>query len=202
FPAGQGAQAAAVGLRDDGNSGRAAAGTGLGAGMRTIYDVHRIRYAWSENSLLGSVGMGPVAATLPHDELEDWDRVLRDHVWAARDGTEPGYVYLTVSSGIGVLIRKVPTVAPNGRQASAAEALVGAKLTAPVALGLTLWSGWDAPDLAPLAWQDLEDQALRRLAVLRDRVRLMPPQRLAGLFCRILATLGESRTILGETDAP
>ena len=78
-------------------------------------DVHTIRYRWSESSLVGTRGMGPVETSLPPDQLPVWDRRLRDHVWAA--SAEPGFTFVA-HDGAGALIRKHTTQADEGRPGS------------------------------------------------------------------------------------
>ena len=159
--------------------------------------IQQIRYAWSESSLLGNRGMGPVESTLGPDELSTWDRLLRDHVWAAQP--EPGYTYLS-RDGMGMLLRKMATTAGDGRPGSAARVLLSSRLTAAHALGLTCWDGWDAPALAPLAWIEIESCAERGLSLLRDRARSLLADRLAAIFAQVLSAPGDSYTVIGEPE--
>ncbi|MGS2640182.1 hypothetical protein [Streptosporangium sp. LJ11] len=159
--------------------------------------LHQVLYSWSETSLLGTRGMGPVGTTLPADLLARWDRLLREHVWAARSGV--GFVHLT-HEGIGVLIRKEPTTSADGREGSAARAILGPGLTARTALGLTVWDGWHAPDLDVLDWSDLGPASDGGLEVLRRRARTLSPAHVADLFARLLTAPGEKYTIVGEAD--
>ena len=159
--------------------------------------IHQVRYGWSPSSLLGTRGMGPVESTLPADLLTVWDGYLRDHVWAA--SAEPGFTFI-VREDIGALLRKVATPAADGRPGSAAHALLGSRLTARDALGLTGWDGWDAPALSELPWSALEAAAYRGLGELRARARALQPDRLAGLFAQLLQAPGEGYTVIGEPD--
>lgn len=159
--------------------------------------VHQIRYGWSETSLLGTRGMGPVHSTLPEDLLPAWDRHLRDHVWVA--GTEPGFTFL-VRDGMGALLRKVPATSPNGRQGSAAQVLLGPRLSARAALGLTLWPGWEEPVPGVLDWHTLRIAADEGTHLLRRRARALPADRLARLFAQLLAAPGDGYTVIGEPE--
>lgn len=158
--------------------------------------VHQIRYRWAATSLLGERGMGPVESTVGERTLRDWDRMLRDHVWAA--GDEPGFVYLTVPGG-GALIRK-RTTTQDGREGSVAHVLFGEELVAEVALGLTVWAGWDAPELTPLPGADVQAASVHGMHDLRRRARALPGHRLAGLFGHWLQAPGAAYTVLGEPD--
>src|SRR6266566_2058626 len=157
--------------------------------------VHQIRYCWSESSLLGTRGMGPVESTLPPDLLPTWDRYLRDHVWAA--GAEPGFTFV-VCDGVGALLRKVATA--DGRPGSAAHALLSPQITAQEALGLTSWDGWGASALSVLDWPALEPAADRGLGELRARARTTLADRLADLFAQLLIAPAGGYTVIGEPD--
>jgi len=157
--------------------------------------VHQIRYCWSESSLLGTRGMGPVESTLPPDLLLTWDRYLRDHVWAA--GAEPGFTFV-VCDGVGALLRKVATA--DGRPGSAAHALLSPQMTAQEALGLTSWDGWGASALSVLDWPALEPAADRGLGELRARARTTLADRLADLFAQLLIAPAGGYTVIGEPD--
>jgi hypothetical protein len=157
--------------------------------------VHQIRYRWSESSLLGTRGMGPVESTMHDDVLAGWDRYLRDRVWAS--STEPGFTYV-VHGDVGVLLRKMAT--SDGRPGSAAHALLCLGMTGDDALGLTLWEGWEEPGLADLAWSALRAAARYGLDELRRRARTLSPDHLGVMFAQLLAAPGESYTIIGEAD--
>src|SRR5262245_36707089 len=159
--------------------------------------VHQVRYDWSPSSLLGERGMGPVESTLPDELLPVWDSYLRDHVWAA--DAEAGFTFI-VRESIGVLIRKVATVAADGRPGSAAHALLGPDLTAHDALGLTCWGGWDDGPLGEMPWTAFEPVAEWGLVELRARARILLADRLSGLFAQVLQAPGDSYTIIGEPD--
>lgn len=159
--------------------------------------VYQIRYRWSPSSLLGTRGMGPVESTLPDDLLPGWDQLLRDHVWAA--GAEPGFTFL-VHNGAGALLRKIATPASDGRPGSAAHVLLSQQLTAPAALGLTSWDGWNAPDLGQLPWSALEPAAQHGLSELRGRARAVLTEQLTGLFAELLRAPGDAYTVIGEPD--
>lgn len=158
--------------------------------------VHQVRYGWSERSLLGERGMGPVESTLPAGSLPAWDGILRDHVWAA--GAEPGFTYL-VHNGIGALIRKVTTPGTS-RPGSAAHALLSRALSARAAVGMTAWTGWDTARPEPLRWPSLEPAVANGLLAVRDRAMGLPAGRLAALFAQLLGTAGEPYSVLGEDD--
>jgi len=158
--------------------------------------VHQVRYRWSEASLLGERGMGPVESTMPAGSLATWDAFLRDHVWAA--GPEPGFTYVA-HNGVGALIRKVTTTG-SGRPGSCAHAVLSRGLSARAALGLTTWSEWDRPGLAALHWPSLEPAVTQGLLGVRDRAMARPAGRLAALFAQLLGTAGEPYTVLGEDD--
>jgi hypothetical protein len=160
-------------------------------------DVHAIRYRWSESSLVGTRGMGPVETSLPPDRLPVWDRRLRDHVWAA--SAEPGFTFV-VCDGVGALIRKHATHPAEGRPGSHAQALIGERLTAAAAVGLTCWEGWDDLSSKPLDAATLTLAADRGLEEVRLRARALPPGRLAGLFAQLMALPSASYTVLEEPD--
>lgn len=160
-------------------------------------DVHQIRYRWSERTLLGARGMGPVESTMPDDVLATWDPHLRDHVWAV--GRIPAYTFL-VLGGVGVLIRKIATVAEDGRSGSAAHVLLSGELTAEHALGLTSWSGWEAPLCHGMPWSAIDDAVASGLADVRARARKLPPERLAGMFVALLDEPRAAYTVIGEAD--
>ena len=160
-------------------------------------DVHQIRYCWSQSSLLGTRGMGPVESTLPEHLLPTWDRYLRDHVWAA--GAEPGFTFV-VRDGVGALLRKGATAAADGRPGSVAHALLSQQMTAQDALGLTSWDGWDAATLCVLSWPALQPAADCGLGELRTRARALLRDRLADLFAQLLNSPGGGYAVIGEPD--
>jgi len=159
-------------------------------------EVHQIRYAWSESSLLGARGMGPVESSLPEEYLLTWDRHLRDHVWAA--APEPGFIFI-VRDDVGALLRKVATTA-DGRPGSDAHVLLCEQMTAQDALGLTAWDDWGGPAGEVLPWSALQPLRDRGLEVLRARARAQPADRLAAFFAELLCAPGDPYTVIGEPD--
>lgn len=159
-------------------------------------DVHQVRYRWTEESLLGERGMGPAESSLSREELAVWDARMRDHVWAT--GAQPGYTFLR-TDGRGALIRKVTTEA-GGRPGSSAHVLIGRPLVAGMAVGLTTWPGWDAPELVPLPWAELSPVAHDGMQDVRRRSRALPPDRLATLVAHLLDASGEPFSVLAEPD--
>lgn len=159
--------------------------------------LHQIRYRWTERSLLGERGMGPVESSLPQAHIEAWDALLRDHVWAT--GPEPAFTYLW-SGEAGALIRKV-TTAGGGRPGSSAHVLVGGRFLSPkVAIGLTTWTGWDAPELTEVPWSRLAPAARQGIRDVRRRSRALAPDRLAVLVAHLLSASGEPFSVLAEAD--
>jgi len=157
--------------------------------------VYQVRYSWSDASLLGTRGMGPVESTLPVALLPLWDQHLRDHVWAAND--YPGFTFF-VRHSFGALLRKTRTAAADGRPGSTAHALISSELTAPIALGLTCWDGWDTPVLNAVSWPEMESVAGQYLDSLRSYARRLQPARLASLFAQILHAPRDGYTVIGD----
>jgi len=160
-------------------------------------DIHQVRYGWSERTLLGARGTGPLESTMPDDVLAAWDPHLRDHVWAV--SSAPAFTFLLLGD-VGVLIRKIATDAEEGRPGSAAHVLLGEVLTAERALGLTCWSGWDVPLLEGKPWVVVDTAATSGLAEVRARARKLPPNRLAGMFVSLLDEPRAAYTVIGEPD--
>ncbi|MFF3329851.1 hypothetical protein ACFYWX_09855 [Streptomyces sp. NPDC002888] len=101
-------------------------------------------YRWSELSLTGGNGVGPVATSLSDADLGRWDRRLAPLVWAAQGSTRPGYMYLTYDDEAAVL-RKVSVQDAHGRSGSTlAHVLTGPAADVDLALALTLCrSDWN-----------------------------------------------------------
>jgi hypothetical protein len=160
-------------------------------------DVQVIRYRWSESSLLGTRGMGPVATSLAQSQLAEWDQFLRDHVWAA--DSEPGFTYVE-RDRVGALIRKHATAVTEGRPGSDAQVLLGERLTALAALGLNGWDGWDEVASKALDWRVLAPAAEQGITAVRQRARAVPVDRLAVLLAQLLQAPEGSYTVIGDPD--
>lgn len=109
-------------------------------------------YRWSERSLAGRSGVGPVATSLDPGRLQEWDGRLHQLVWAAtghREGNaapRPGFMYLAWGQEAAVL-RKLPVRDPAGRPGSTLTyVLTGPAdwLGLPLALALcrSEWEEW------------------------------------------------------------
>ncbi|MFB7613646.1 hypothetical protein [Kitasatospora sp. NPDC056181] len=113
-----------------------------------------ITYRWSERSLLGRNGVGPVVTSLEPDELVRWDDRLRSLVWAAEPGRDrparPGHVYRRFGDR-AVLLRKESVRDAKGRVGSTeAHVLIAPadRLTPRAALAIcaTPWQEWLPPE--------------------------------------------------------
>lgn len=167
----------------------------------------QVIYTWSERSLLGGKGMGPIASSLPLDRLEIWDPLLRERVWATwPEHDEAGLVYLNTPGG-DIVINKRPVVAEGGRQASVAHVLMARDIPILDALALYAWDGWlhawsGDPAPATLSWQALRHEAAPALADLRERTRRLPVKAIAELTAFVLADPGGDVSVVAAAEPP
>ncbi|MGW5128275.1 hypothetical protein ACWEQ7_30400 [Streptomyces sp. NPDC004069] len=123
-------------------------------------------YRWSERSLLGGTGVGPVATSLDDEQLRRWDGRLASMMWAAEGSTEDGFLY-TSHGGIAAILRKRPVRDRHGRGGSTlTHALIGPADWLDPGLALTLcrsdWS-WLPPSGAEGTKEQLQRVPLARL---------------------------------------
>jgi hypothetical protein len=112
----------------------------------------QIVFAWSEDSLTGTRGIGPVAASLPVEELQRWTGRLKGAAWAVQEtpGGQSGFSYL-VYEDVAAVLRKWPVHDEGGRPGSTwTHVLTGPArlLTTDLALLLAGWDGWLKPEAA------------------------------------------------------
>ncbi|GAA2372932.1 hypothetical protein GCM10010404_30240 [Nonomuraea africana] len=167
----------------------------------------QIFYTWSERSLLGGKGMGPVASSLPVGALAGWDPVLRGRVWAGwQEHDRFGLGYLRGPDGYAVICKR-PVTEAEGRQASLAHVLVGREITPLGALALHDWDGWltawdGTAELDPLSWEDLRRQCDLARRDLVGRARRLPAATLAELVAFVLAEPEADVSVVAPTESP
>ncbi len=133
--------------------------------------VDQIVFQWSERSLLGIPGHGPVASSLTGDALERWSRLLHHGELVEREEgqTMLGALALGTDRQYGVVLRGTE---------SALHVLVGPADTVNerLAAGLETWPEWDGRELHPLTPEELHER-LRRAPSKR------PDDRVPALWC-------------------
>jgi hypothetical protein len=178
----------------------------------------QIVFRWSQRSLTGRKGVGPVAASLPTPELELWDKRLNEQVWALAgdaDAEAPapaGLSFLAFGEHCAVM-HKVPVPDASGRAGSTlAHVLIGRGLHPLLALGLHDWSGWVA-DLATadrveadgaldrVLISTLREAATDGLHALRQLARAQPPEPAAELLSHVLTDPTGSFSVV-DADRP
>ncbi|MFE4972074.1 hypothetical protein ACFRAR_08140 [Kitasatospora sp. NPDC056651] len=172
-----------------------------------------ITYRWSERSLLGRNGVGPVVTSLDPDALVRWDDRLRSLVWAAVPGEErparPGHVYRRFGDR-AVLLRKESVRDAKGRVGSTeAHVLIAPadRLTPRAALAIcaTPWQEWLPPETgaagpgAPPA-DHLRPVRLDRLLAFAERFETDALDELDEVPHRLAVRLGA--LLLAEPDRP
>jgi hypothetical protein len=172
-----------------------------------------IIYQWSELSLRGHNGVGPVATSLEPDALAVWDDRLGPLVWAraADPGqpAEPGFVYLDFGEE-SVLLRKMSVRDPQGRPGSTLTyALIGSTrvLTPATALALcaSSWADWLPPvqtprarRLPPVPLVQLSGYATGFEREIGEGARTVPRSVLVRLGAHLLAEPGRRLTVTGS----
>lgn len=107
-------------------------------------------FTWSENSLIGTRGIGPVSSSLSMEGLRRWVHQLGGAIWAAQEvpGNPSGVSYL-VYDDVAAVLQKWPVHDENGRPGSTwTHVLTGpvSLLSTDMALDLIGWDGWMGPD--------------------------------------------------------
>lgn len=166
-------------------------------------------YRWSELSLTGGNGVGPVATSLSDADLGRWDRRLAALVWAAQGSTRPGYMYLTYDDEAAVL-RKVSVQDAHGRSGSTlTHVLTGPAADVDLALALTLcrsdWN-WLPPGgldgtqshLPPVPLNRLRPHLEPDAAELEKAAAEVPEALLAPVAAAVLSAPTDPVTVVGS----
>jgi hypothetical protein len=116
--------------------------TMLGETARNEGRLHQIVFRWSEQSLSGHRGLGPVASSLDPEQVTQWEHRLQDMIWAA-PAEDAAVAYLEFGDEAAV-IRRVPASDTTGRESTLAHVIVGPGLDPALALALSRsgWPGW------------------------------------------------------------
>ncbi|MFJ8779785.1 hypothetical protein [Streptomyces sp. NPDC102476] len=167
-------------------------------------------YRWSERSLLGGTGVGPVATSLDHEQLRRWDGRLASVLWAAEGSTEDGFLYAN-HGGTAAVLRKRPVRDQHGRDGSTlTHALIGpAEWLGPglaLALCRSRWEDWLPPYGAEGARERLQRVPLARLrdhladdaATLDTEASQAPLHLLTPIAAAVLAAPGEPVTVVAS----
>ncbi|MEV1073934.1 hypothetical protein [Micromonospora parva] len=165
---------------------------------------HQVVFRWAEMTLIGKRGVGPVASSMPLEDVDLWRSRLDREIWAAGGR---GLSYLAVD-GSGVVVHKLPVEDTNERPGSTlTHVLVGpaVALTAERALGLLDWHGWFRADmltpadgrLPMLDAAQLTAEADHGLALLRRRAREVPPGPIERLARTLMADPATPLSVLG-----
>jgi hypothetical protein len=164
--------------------------------------VDQIVFGWSEHTLTGHRGLGPLFTSLGSDEETAWwERRLVAHQWAAVEVGEQagpaGLVYIQTGDRAAIVHKDTVTDAHGRGGAPLAHALVGpaAFLDARTALGLSDWPEWIGPqtssrDLGSLTAQELRQAADVGYDRLSGRARLADALMLEQLVAEVLADPG------------
>ncbi|WP_037677784.1 hypothetical protein [Streptomyces griseus] len=166
-------------------------------------------YRWSELSLTGGNGVGPVATSLSDADLGRWDRRLAPLVWAVQGSIRPGYMYLTYDDEAAVL-RKVSVQDAHGRSGSTlTHVLTGPAADLDLALALTLCrSGWNwlppggldgsQSHLPPVPLDRLRPHLESDAAGLEKAAAEVPEALLAPVAAAVLSAPEEPVTVVGS----
>ncbi|MEU9478246.1 hypothetical protein [Streptomyces sp. NPDC048191] len=166
-------------------------------------------YRWSQLSLTGGNGVGPVSTSLDRDDLVRWDARLTRLVWAAQGSTLPGHMYLTYGDEAAVL-RKLSVRDANGRGGSTlTHVLIGPAAELDLGLALTLcrsaWN-WLPPGgaegtqerLPPVPLDRLRPHLAEDTAELERLAAEVPDALLAPVTAAIMDAPGRPLTIVGS----
>lgn len=169
-------------------------------------NIDQIVYCWSPHSLLGTRGVGPIASSLPDEDLKTWNQRLGKEIWAADDppGGPPGLSYLRYD-GDAAVVHKLPVADENGRPGSTfTHVLVGSgqALTASLALGLGGWDGWHRNEEALPEPRVLESLPLSTLPLTEPEITGDTFDQAVPLISRILADPGQYFSVVGPTAPP
>lgn len=167
-------------------------------------------YRWSERSLLGGTGVGPVATSLDHEQLRRWDGRLASALWAAEGSTEDGFLYAN-HGGTAAVLRKRPVRDQHGRGGSTlTHALIGPAEWLDPGLALALcrsrWEDWLPPYGAEGARGRLQRVPLARLrdhladnaVTLAAEASEAPLRLLTPIAAAVLAAPGEPVTVVAS----
>ncbi|WP_018653279.1 hypothetical protein [Actinomadura flavalba] len=164
--------------------------------------VDQIVFAWSDRLLLGGSGLGPVATSLPSDDLRVWsgwlhggDIAVGQWLDKAPECVAFGALRFGARGDHGAVLRLTPAQDANGRATQLVHALVGpsAAVSPQLALRLHDWPGWVTPQSLAgrgpeLAGLHAGDLAARRPAPSAP----VDTARLAGLLACVLANPNEA----------
>ena len=165
--------------------------------------IDQIVYCWSPHSLVGTRGVGPIASSLPDEDLKTWNQRLGQEIWAADDppGGLPGLSYLRYD-GDAAVAHKLPVADENGRPGSTfTHVLVGSgqTLTASLALGLAGWDGWHRSEETLPEARVLESLPLSALPLTEPEITGDTFGQAVSLVSRILADPGRCFSVVGAT---
>ncbi|MGV9341333.1 hypothetical protein [Streptomyces sp. NPDC003688] len=179
-------------------------------------------YRWSEHSLTGRNGVGPVATSLNRDDLHLWDGRVAPFVWAVTGsgnaGTselDSGFLYLRFGAE-AAMIRKRPVRDARGRAGSTLTHV----LTAPadwLDLGLALalcrseWDEWlpagalqdgGRSELPTVPLDKLRQHLTGAVAELASAADTVPARLLAPVAQAVMATPKSPVTVIGSPVPP
>lgn len=182
--------------------------------------VHVMVWESSPADLRGVAGFGPVASSLPPEELTAWWMALRgllDAPPAEAGSAVEGLLFVRIRVGTylyAVIARTRPVHDDLGRPGgSRAQVLIGPAggvdvpgLDCPTALGLSVqdWSEWHEPAagsrdrLRPLKLEWIRERGQEGLPWLRQH-GVVDPERTAILLLRILASCGSAQVVAKAT---
>ncbi|GIH10880.1 hypothetical protein Rhe02_89470 [Rhizocola hellebori] len=174
--------------------------------------IHQICFYWSEQTLTGGKGVGPVAASLALDEVAVWEKRLQPVLWAAFASAEdikPGLdlVYVT-HEGEAAVLHRLRANDPKDRPSTLTHCLLGkvTSLTACDAVGLAGWEWITDPEalppdgkLDPLYRSSLSSGIQSRLGGIRMQSDAQADGLLTDLVTRLLAEPGTRISVIDAT---
>ncbi|WP_433824583.1 hypothetical protein ACQP2E_20795 [Actinoplanes sp. CA-015351] len=159
----------------------------------------QIVFRWSDYSLTGRKGVGPVAASIGATELARWEDLLQPYIWATdRDlPAQQSDLVHRIHGNHAVVLHRLCVADPHGRPGSTlTHCLIGSpdELTPATAVGLHNWPGWVTdPDhlptdgrLDPVSGAQLIGHGENGLRRIRQMLAVDRPVELPRLFAALL----------------